>query len=248
MTIVIFTTFVIEPSSLEKFVFDMKIILILVAIYATLWLLFKVSDIRSRQKREEQERRLTFDANHALHHLDKYLEQGELKNGWARVKLAERRFAYIRPDGKGYIHMTPDYNYCVRRYDGHSTGIINQDNPNSNIFEEAEEFNYPSAIVKRKDQEALLGSNSQYLVPFESPILGRRTRSAFRDLGNGLLEYWKTVFDGETSHTIESTHSVYNRSGKMLFEGDFKKAFLEKGKLILLTVPTIVNIIYLKKD
>ena len=209
----------------------MKVILFLAALVAFIWLWSKYSEYRDIKKKEEYERDLTYQANSVKYLPDKYLEKGEIKNGWARIKLAEHRYAYISPDGKSIRYMTPDYIYC-HRYDGYITHVINEDNPNSNIFEEAEEFDYQSAIVKRQGQAALLSSKSTYLIPFESPLFGRRIESSLRDIGNGLLEYWKTVHNEDSSR--ESTHAIFDRNGKELFRGDFSKASVKDGHLVVI--------------
>lgn len=214
----------------------MGITLLILVIFVFGWLWIKNSPKRERQKKEEREQNLSYLAKNRLYHPDCYLEQGELKNGWSRVKLAERRYAYISPIGKAINPMRPDdkYQYRYKTIGGDlERERVSGSDPMDNIFEEAEEFNDASAIVKKKGQAALLGSNTQYIIPFEDAGYSQVVSSSLKDIGFGFLEYHKTIFDRTSSSTVKRVNSIVNRNGKIIYDGKFEKAAIEKGLLVI---------------
>ncbi len=194
------------------------------ALFAIIWLWAKYSLYRDDKKKEEHERNLTLRAIDVRYHPEKYLEQGELKNGWALVKLTERRFAYIKPIGKTQVMMRPDDNPYQMSY------LYD----NNNLFEAAEEFNYESAIVKRKGQSALLHCSGKYLIPFASVPLHQTIESSMSDIGEGLLIFYQSYYKDGGHTVIKSSKRIYNRLGKIIYDkDDYTNARVEKGKLIL---------------
>ena len=188
-------------------------ILSVIGFIALLSILANIYSFFEKKKEEKKESDLSYRAQSTLHNSGSFLEQGELKNGWARVKLAERRYAYVRPWNNRFQYMDPDQgSFALYGLKG--------------IFEQAEEFDSMSVIVQRKGQFALLGANAEYIIPFYDTLYGQSLRTSLYEIGNGFLAYHKELYDSKEKKNVESIHYIIDRSGKQYHKGGFKKAYL----------------------
>lgn len=196
-------------------------ILSVIGFIALLSILANIYSFFEKKKEEKKESDLSYRAQSTLHNSGSFLEQGELKNGWARVKLAERRYAYVRPWNNRFQYMDPDQgSFALYGLKG--------------IFEQAEEFDSMSVIVQRKGQFALLGANAEYIIPFYDTLYGQSLRTSLYEIGNGFLAYHKELYDSKEKKNVESIHYIIDRSGKQYHKGGFKKAYFEDNHLVVI--------------
>lgn len=160
--------------------------------------------------------------------------RGEYLNGWARVKIAEHRYTYVKNvDGRD-VFIKPDsrfvesYNYQL----GKNVTTEYTDTQKANFFENAEEFIYQSAIVERDRKVALLGVDGQYVFPFNYGE-GETLFSDFNKLDNNCLEYSRT-FKNPDRNDMNDTETIYiNRDGKIIYDGFVRNKIIENGCLVI---------------
>lgn len=201
----------------------MDFILLLLFIFGVIFLLWAWGNVQcyfDDKRKEKKELDISYRAQNILYSTESFLEHGEVKNGWARVKLVENRYAYVRPWFNRIQRMSPDGEHALYGLNG--------------IFETAEEFDYPSAIVQRKGQYALLGANSEYIIPFYCVPPWQEIRTSLYEIGKDFLAYHKTVYDSKEKENVESLQCIIDRSGKRYFEGKFKKAYIEEEHLVVI--------------
>ena len=165
----------------------------------------KESTTKKRDQNRERDRTIQAQVNR---NFPERQERYKAYNGWARVKLAEHRYTYVKTvDGKD-VYMKPDADYVS--HGGYV--VMKNDYPMKNVFEEAEDFIRQSAIVKRDRRAALLGVDGKYIIPFNNSH-GEILFSDLRVLSGNCLEYVPTFYGGRTERRI------INRNGQTLFEG-----------------------------
>lgn len=155
--------------------------------------------------------------------------RGEYHNGWARVKIAEHRYTYVKNvDGRD-VFIKPDSTF-IESYDYlFDRKVITEykETEIANFFEYAEEFYHQSAIVKRKGKVALLGVDGKYVIPFDYGE-GETSSSSFDILGDNCLIYNRTFNKGN------SETKFINRDGKVLYDGYARYKQIENGHLVIL--------------
>lgn len=153
---------------------------------------------------------------------------GEYHNGWARVKIAEHRYTYVKNvDGRD-VFIKPDSRF-IESYDSQlGRNVITEytDSPRANYFENAEEFFFQSAIVERDRKVALLGVDGQYVFPFDYGE-GETISSSFDKLGDNCLVYYRLFNHGN------SEKKFINRDGKVLYDGFARNSKVENGHLVI---------------
>ncbi len=179
----------------------------------------KETTTKRRDQNTERDRTIQAQVNR---NFSERQERYKEYNGWARVKLAEHRYTYVKTvDGKD-VYMKPDADYVSPR----GSVVIKNDDPMKNMFEEAEDFIQQSAIVKRDKRVALLGVDGKYIIPFNNSsedILF----SSFKVLSGNCLEYRQTLKGGGLIRRIIS------RKGQTLYEGFPDRKEIVDGRLII---------------
>ena len=154
--------------------------------------------------------------------------RGEYHNGWARVKIAEHRYTYVKNvDGRD-VYIKPDSRF-VESYDfqlGRNVITEYTDSPKANFFENAEEFFFQSAIVERDRKVALLGVDGQYVFPFDYGE-GETISSSFYKLDDNCLVYTRLFNHGDCEKKF------INRDGKVLYDGFARSSKVENGHLVI---------------
>lgn len=232
LAVVVFLFFVIPDF--------MKGVLLLLSLpIALILFLFLTGGIQSiiekRKKREAEEKEAyrNLDATRSLEY--KSIKAcGEYHNGWARVVIADQRYAYVRKVNGVMDFMKPDSNIYVENdiYTGRKKTIEIKLTEHANYFEEAEEFYHQSAIVKRDGKVALLGVDGKYIIPFDNGK-GEVLFSHFKILNDNCLFLSQVCSNKSTTGIQSFIMKTVNRDGTVLYEGALGNQKIENNRLII---------------
>ena len=232
LAVVVFLFFVVPDF--------MKGVLLLLSIpIALILFMFLTGGIQSiiekRKKREAEEKEAyrNLDATRSLEY--KSIKScGEYHNGWARVVIADQRYAYVRKVNGVMDFMKPDSNIYVENdiYTGRKKTIEIKLSEHANYFEEAEEFYHQSAIVKREGKVALLGIDGKYIIPFDNDK-GEVLSSHFDILCDNCLFLYQLCSNKSTTGVQSSIMKTVNRDGTILYEGPLGNQRVENNRLII---------------
>lgn len=170
----------------------MGILLIFVCGICIMCLAGTYFDRRDKAKEEERQRGITNQARNAM--LSRtYMEKRDFHCGWAVVKLADYRYAYVNPQGE---YLTNE------------------------IFVMAEDFKDGTAIVRGYDKGiGIIDTNGHFVLPYENYP---KVDTHIKKLRDGIYEYTKKYYK-KPSHVEKTEIFIIKQNGDFITKSPISK-------------------------
>ena len=163
----------------------MEILLIIICGFVFLYLAGTYVEHKDKEKEKERQRGITNQARNAI--LTKtFIQKRDFHCGWAVVKLADYRYAYINPQGE---YLTDE------------------------IFIIAEDFKDGTAIVVGEDKGyGIIDTKGHFVLPYEN---NPKVETYMKKLRDGIYQYTKTYYK-KPSHVEKREIFIIKQNGDFI--------------------------------
>lgn len=187
----------------------MEILLIIICGFVFLYLSGTYGEHKDKEKEKERQRGITNQARNAM--LTKtFIQKRDFHCGWAVVKLADFRYAYINPQGE---YLTDE------------------------IFIIAEDFKDGTAIVKGENKGyGIIDTKGHLVLPYEN---NPKVKTYIKKLRDGIYQYTKTYYK-KPSYVEKKETFIIKQNGDFITKSpickilEFKNDYIKYSDGILI--------------
>lgn len=188
----------------------MEILLFIIGAIVFVCLLGSFFEHQDKAKEEQRQKGITDSARVAMRNKH-FLEKREFNDGWAVVKLADYRYAYINKSNRFL---------------------------NDEIFVSADDFKNGTAIVRGYDKGvAIINANGTYVLPYDT---NPKVETYIKPLVDGIYEYTKTYYS-KPGYVERTDVYVVKQSGEFITKTPVSKVIEAKENFIKYQVGNLIG-------
>ena len=188
----------------------MEILLFIIGAIIFVCLLGSFVEHQDKAKEEQRQKGITENARVAMYNKH-FLEQREFHDGWAVVKLADYRYAYINKSNRFL---------------------------NDEIFVSADDFKNGTAIVREYDKGvAIINANGTFVLPYNT---NPKVKTYIKPLVDGIYEYTKTYYT-KPGYVERTDVYVIKQSGDFITKQPVSKVLEVKANFIKYQVGKLIG-------
>lgn len=188
----------------------MEILLFIIGVIVFVCLLGSFVEHQDKAKEEQRQKGITGNARVAMYNKH-FLEQREFHDGWAVVKLADYRYAYINKSNRFL---------------------------NDEIFVSADDFKNGTAIVREYDKGvAIINANGTFVLPYDT---NPKVETYIKPLVDGIYEYTKTYYT-KPGYVERTDVYVIKQSGDFITKQPVSKVLEVKANFIKYQVGKLIG-------
>ena len=188
----------------------MEILLFIIGAIVFVCLLGSFFEHQDKAKEEQRQKGITENARVAMYNKH-FLEQREFHDGWAVVKLADYRYAYINKSNRFL---------------------------NDEIFVSADDFKNGTAIVREYNKGvAIINANGTFVLPYDT---NPKVETYIKPLVDGIYEYTKTYYS-KPGYVERTDVYVIKQSGDFITKKPVTKVMEVKTNFIKYQVGKLIG-------